>query len=466
VFGTLKSGKRYDCNSKDRKIAFNNNFSEEDLESRLFELDQKDQAVAKIKSLLTDVYEVNARDRYVLVSLRSEKITEAQVLDITASLEKAYNFYVSYFKLRAPDKIITVYLAPDSAGLNKTAKLVHGATLPKEVYGYSLLTDLSLLGIAEPGYLGTLYHELFHLVVRTDLGDIPAWLDEGLASLYSTSHWSNDSLLGDKDTWRKEQLQKTYLSLTKQAVPSLTQLFSYNWQQFNGGEDINLCQASVNYALSNFLMILFQEQNKLQYIVDVYKNRRDPGGKDSPAAPGNIEILESALGYSIDSLQAQFTRWFISNYHFNLYLPGGDRPPGADELTDESPISDYKNSIRQMLDDLKKKKVPAEAGIAGFEKRLATIYNSYTAIDKKATTELESWNKRNRVEVKSNNEQRGGVRQVPPKQYTYPEPTGETKKRLNNYKIAMDKERAKMKQLYIDVQGAVAKYLRHATKKR
>jgi len=116
---------------------------------------------------------------------------------------------------------------PDQKSLQTIALKVHGIDVGKATLGYSLLSDLSLLGIADPDHIGTLYHELFHLIVRTDAGDIPAWLDEGLASLYSVYKWNRDTLKGSASTWRIMQLNSRYLEATGISVPVLKQLISY-----------------------------------------------------------------------------------------------------------------------------------------------------------------------------------------------------------------------------------------------
>jgi hypothetical protein len=345
----MKGGVRYDCNSENRRIKFNDAFAES-FEDRVFGIEQKTEAVVRIKKILNDAYEVNALDRFVLVTLKSQGISSEDVQSITASLENAYRFYTRFFNLRIPDKLITVYLLPDDSSLATTANLVHGATLPPEVYGYSLLADLSLLGIATKQAIGTLYHELFHLVVRTDLGDIPAWLDEGLASLYSVSYWQNDTLYGNKHTWRIDQLEQRYLSATAQTIPSFAQLFSYNWEQFNGGEEVNLCQASINYSLSNHLLIYLQEQKKLQALLQAFKNRKDPGGKDAAAAPTDLAIILSTLGTGADSLQAEFDKWFVQNYRFSVYAPKTASAPRSGAVTETSSYTEYKNTVRRMLD--------------------------------------------------------------------------------------------------------------------
>ncbi|RYZ28054.1 MAG: hypothetical protein EOO10_10795 [Chitinophagaceae bacterium] len=456
VSGTMKGGVRYDCNSENRQIKFNDAFSEQ-FEERIFGIDQKTEAVAKLKQIVNDSYDVNVRDRFVLVTLKSQGISNEDVLSITNSLEKAYRFYTKYFNLRLPDKLITVYLLPDEKTLASTATLVHGASLPPEIYGYSLLSDLSLLGIATKNAIGTLYHELFHLVVRTDLGDIPAWLDEGLASLYSVSYWQNDTLYGNKHIWRIDQLDQRYLLSTAQTVPSFAQLFSYNWEQFNGGEEINLCQASVNYSLSNHLLIFLQDQNKLQALMQAFKNRKDPGGKEAAAAPTDLAIIQATLGLSADSLQAEFDKWFTQNYQFGIYAPKVASVSRPGNLTETSSYSDYKSTVRRMLDGLKEMGIPEKKELAAFEKRFAAIEAAYKKHDDKLQVEQEKWRKKSMPNINAPiMNQVHQVQQMAPSEV----PDEAANRAMHGYFEAMEKERKKMVKLHGEVKQLADKYKR------
>ena len=319
VSGMTKLGPIFNCADKSQLIIWNNLFSEEELEARLFSETQKTLCVRKIQSVVGTQYHVNAADRFVIVTKASQAVTDAQIQKVKTALEKAFQFYKTYYNLSAPDKLITVYLMPDQKSLHQIAYKIHGIDVGKATLGYSLLTDLSLLGIADPEQVGTLYHELFHLLIRTDAGDIPAWVDEGLASLYSIYIWNGNTLKGSESTWRITQLRHEYLTATDTKMPLLKQLVSFNWAEYNGGEEINLCNASVNYGLSNHLMIFLQEKNLLQSLVTSFKSRKSPGKNTDLRAKTNVEILEQVYRSPIDSIQKDFENWFKQKYHFDVY---------------------------------------------------------------------------------------------------------------------------------------------------
>lgn len=319
VSGMTKLGPTFNCADKDQLIKWKNLFDENDLESRLFAQNQKEESLNKIRSVLGEKYKAEASDRFIIVTEAVHNITNSQIEKVTTELKKAFDFYKNFYNLRAPDKLLTVYLMPDQKSLQEVAFKIHGINVGKATLGYSLLSDLSLLGIADPEHVGTLYHELFHLVVRTDAGDIPAWLDEGLASLYSVYYWDKDVLKGSQSTWRTGQLKARYLETTNINLPGLKELITYNWDEFNGGEEINLCKASVNYALSNHFMIFLQEKGLLQSLVSQFKLRSTPGNANDSAARDNLSIVENVCNASIELIQLDFERWFKQKYNFDLY---------------------------------------------------------------------------------------------------------------------------------------------------
>ena len=466
VRSVMKSGETYDCTSNEEVINFKNTFSEEELQSRLFEISRQQQAIQKTKSLLNDEYTVFAKDRYILVTLKSASISKDQMDMVVSGLERAYRFYVSYYQLRVPDKLISVYLMPDFQALNKTAQLIHRISLPQRTLGYSLLSDLSLLGIASPDAIGTLYHELFHLLVRSDAGDIPAWLDEGMASLYSVSHWNNDLLIGDERTWRINQLQPYYLRITDQTIPTLQQLLSFNWQQFNGGENTNLCQASVNYSVSNHFLIYLQQMNQLQPLMKMFKERINPGDTKQGKAPDNIALVEKLLNDSIQSIQKKFSRWFSDKYQFDPYESGPE--DHAVHNYTEPRYTDLDESARRTLDFLKKKPHRNEIDYAGFEKRYTTIHSEYSKWLNKYKTAVQQWEKEHPTELVENsnmpatmNQAQNQVQQQVQQQTpanNRPQPTGKAKEEIDGYAAKMEEARIEMKQLGLELEDIKNKY--------
>ncbi len=372
-----KMGRVYDCFSTNQVINLNNMVKEDELEARLFGITKKKEAVAKITALAGNSYRVDTGGRYVFVSLKTSPLDSVKMA--VENLEKAYRFFVKYYNLRPPDKLLTVYILPNKETLRQTANLVHGIALPDPNIGYSNLSDLSLLGIGDAQHLGTMYHELFHLMVRTDIGDIPPFLDEGLASLYAVSTWKTDTLKGDYRPWRLDELKEaSRASDGFLKIPALDKIINYSWAEFDGQETKNVCQVAVNYALSNFLMIYLQEKGLLQQMVVAFKNRPFVLD-DTGSAKGNVQIFETIMKDSIKKISLQFERWFYDKYDFNLfkesYLPSGKDADIIKQMDDNWALlaeindrifkynqpADYKNlydELKAVEDDYKKQLPP------------------------------------------------------------------------------------------------------------
>jgi len=340
VSGTIGKMGRVDCSRIPKLPGYSYLKSEKELESRLFDLGDSVRAIEKIQSLVGSRYDVILSNPFILVFLKSEYISHTNAIKVAESIKTAYNFYLSRFNLRKPDKYITAYLMPDQFSLRTVARKIHGIDLsndPSEVVlGYSILADLSLIGMATPragsgitssdigtifgGDVGNIYHELWHLLIRTDAGDISPWLDEGMASLYSTAKWSNGILFG-AETWRTKdlRLRKNGQFETTIYTPELANLLSFNWIDFHGGIQRNLCQASVNYSLANHFLLYIQGRGLLRNVVAAIKERQSPANNEDLGSEVDVVLIEKVLNESIQEVQKKFEDWFFKKYGFDLY---------------------------------------------------------------------------------------------------------------------------------------------------
>jgi hypothetical protein len=289
----------------------------EELESRLFNIDQAEAATAKYKSILNSNYHVGVSGRFLLITYGNTVLNQQQQKETSDRLEKAYNFFISYYGLRPPDKLLAVYLLPDKYTFRLTAKLVHGLKVPDANIGYSNISDLSLVGVSDVSRIGTLIHELFHLMVRTDVGDIPPWMDEGIACIYETSKWVGDKLVGDVHNWRSDVLAGASYEM-RQLIPRLSEFVNYNWKQFDGLETNDQCKASVDYAYGKHFMLWFQEQGKLTDLFRAVKNRSEISNDTLAHFQNDIELIELTLGNSIENIEKNFNDWLLKTYSIRL----------------------------------------------------------------------------------------------------------------------------------------------------
>ena len=303
-----KMGYILNCIEDPRAFEIDSNFNPEGLQERLFELDDTLAAVNYYRSLAGSGYSVKAGGRFIFITPSSGSGSGSAVKETTRKLENAYNFYADFFGLRRPDKLIAVYLMNDPANLRTIAAKVHGLRLPEKNIGYSCLADLSLLGTSSYESVGTIKHELFHLMVRTDVGDIPGWLDEGIACLYETSSWTAGGLKGEVNQWRTQVLKNMM-------VPSLKSMVEDNRDEFAVTPGKNACDISLNYALVKHFMIFLQEKGMLKQVIQAFKNRMNVMVDTTAENETDLQVLEKAFSKDIASIQSDFDGWLYSTYN-------------------------------------------------------------------------------------------------------------------------------------------------------
>lgn len=317
----------------------------EEFKTRLFETDRKKQAVNFYSTLLGNDYRADTSGRFIIITERTMTIKNAEVAATADRLEKAYMFYTSYYNVRPPDKLIAVYLMGSKEALDKAALKTHRLKLPVVNIGYSSLADLSILGNSDAKNVGTLYHELFHLIIRTDIGDVPAWLDEGIAALYETSVWKNNILKGQVANWRTEVLEQ---SLKMGSLKPLKYLVEENWTGFTVNSFSDACQTAVNYALAKHFAIFMQERNWLQPVVTAFRDRKNVFTDTSSVNETSLQVLEKGVGLQIDSIQKIFNKWLDDTYHLGT-------------VRKTTSILDRLNRTERTLEVLQHEAIPDEA---------------------------------------------------------------------------------------------------------
>ncbi|EMS33431.1 hypothetical protein C943_04309 [Mariniradius saccharolyticus AK6] len=381
-----KLGKVYNCFQDYKKVEIVRNIAEDVFNSRIFSTNEMEEALQKVKEFLPENYVAASGKNFILVTHKSSKVSTAKRNEIFEDLEKTLAFYTSYFGLTPNDRVITTYLLPDVKSMQEIALKVHGMKIPAENYGYSLVQDYSILSISNFLGTGTLKHELFHLATRADIPDLPAWLDEGLATIYEESHWEGDELKGNKDFWRTEVL----LGATQNfqfysSLPDLPSFIESSWDDFDGTIQGNICQASLNYAYAKHFVFFLDSKDLLRQVIDSYRNRRFED-MDSEML-SNLQVVEGVIGSSLVSLEREFDLWLKGQYRFSVLEPIPNRGTSGIELHQISLVKEFKKQIlragqislkmREEGDtDLVQK---LEAEITASREKYATALNSYNS---------------------------------------------------------------------------------------
>ena len=295
-----------------------------DAKNRKFTKKQKEEALAYYRNLIAKpAFSVDTTDHFLVFYPNNALAIKNHL----KQLEEYYSYYNLTFNLNNSDRLITVFYCTNREDFTEVAERLHKIPVPKSTFGYASSADLVMLGIANAAWLGAMKHELFHLVIRSFIGDIPAWLDEGTACYFESSNlhgniattnfsWTNYrvNLLRRMDYVRSEirSNQKTEIS-----VPSLKQLTNYNWQEFSGISGDLMIKASLHQSLSYAFVSYLNEKKLLSKTIEAFRNRAfieaptalETNGLTILHLRTNDEILKMVTGMNEDEIQLEFKQW-------------------------------------------------------------------------------------------------------------------------------------------------------------
>ncbi len=136
---------------------------------------------------------------------------------------------------------------------------------PISIFGYYRRANNSLvMNIGTGG--GTLIHEMVHAMAEADYPDIPAWLNEGLGSLFEASGTSPAGKVIGITNWRLKGLQA---DLKTNSETQLDKLIGMDDKDFYGE------RKSSNYAAARYFMQWLQEQGKLEAFYTRIREKKD-----------------------------------------------------------------------------------------------------------------------------------------------------------------------------------------------
>jgi hypothetical protein len=223
---------------------------------------------------------------YRIISDASPAETDRYVQVIT----RMHRHLVRNFVRTTPVAPLWVYLSRDRSSYNRLCRQATGAD-PDTPFGFYLSDKKCLLMNISTG-TGTLAHELVHPFVEADFPAAPPWFNEGFASLYEQSIWTEGAMRGLVN-WRLPGLQK---AIREGKCPSLTGLMkdaSHNFYSDDSG---------VKYALARHLCLYLQENSRLQ---PFYRSYRDGFSAD----PTGIRMLEAVTGKKTGLVEKELLAW-------------------------------------------------------------------------------------------------------------------------------------------------------------
>ncbi len=198
-----------------------------------------------------------------------------------------------------PTRILDIWLFKDKTSYEKHARQIFGDE-PGTPFGYFTHADGALVMNIQTGG-GTLVHEIVHPFMAANFPQCPAWLNEGLGSLYEQCHEAGGRIEGLPNWrlvgWRREGgLQE---AIREGRVPSFKTLCSTTDHQFYH-ED-----CGTNYAQARYLCYYLEQHRLLRKF---YHRFRANHAKD----PTGYNTLKEVLGRDdMDAFQKEWEAYVL-----------------------------------------------------------------------------------------------------------------------------------------------------------
>ena len=250
-----------------------------------------------------------AADGHVLL-VSTAGHSDRDLEQISETLNRYIGFLHASYGIRPPDHFMTIYLMADNIAVREAALTLHGLDVSRATVGYAFVDDASVVAYVPDTAVGTVLHELFHLMVRAEFGDIPQWLDEGMAALYEVSGRRGNIYFG-MDNWRGEVLRDLW-----HLRPDIDELIRSEWFLFDDPEqavaigatgddsefllsgDVAIRQAA-NMATARYFALYLEQEGKLGAVLRAMRERGFEK-LDGPARDHAVSLVEEAAGLSVD----------------------------------------------------------------------------------------------------------------------------------------------------------------------
>ena len=241
--------------------------------------------VERLRARLSDEFTIVIQHPFVVIGDESPATVRRRA---TSTVGWAVDKLKAAYFERGPDHILDVWLFKDKDSYERNAKRLF-RRVPTTPYGYYSPSDRALvMNISTGG--GTLVHEIVHPFVAANFPECPAWLNEGLGSLYEQSSEKDGRIIG-LTNWRLAGLQRAIRAKRLKSFRDLIRTSNDEFYNDDRGD---------HYAQARYLCYYLQENGLLmQFVRDFMANReKDPTG---------YETLKKTLGE--DDMGAFQARW-------------------------------------------------------------------------------------------------------------------------------------------------------------
>ncbi len=230
------------------------------------------------------------RAPFVLAGDLSESRLDANYRDTIVPTAKALS--TCYFDNK-PDQPITILMFATEQSYREHAGRLDDRQGVAYYGYYQKPARRVVLNIATGN--GTLAHELTHTLAHFDFPNMPEWFDEGLASLYEQSEFSDDELtLQGVSNWRIYHLLHAIQRGNLRSLDSLIE-----------AKTVRANQEAIDYAHARYVCLYLQNRGVLSHFYRKFRANvtEDPTGRQTLC-----ELLQTD---SLEPIDEDFRAWVV-----------------------------------------------------------------------------------------------------------------------------------------------------------
>jgi hypothetical protein len=248
------------------------------------------QAAASIQERIGSDCQIIIRPPYILAGDFDVDQLERYHRLLVSPIARALS--TAYFDTPPAEPITILFFSGDQP-FREQARRLDQRSVARE-YGYFHHADRRIVINAATGN-GTLAHELTHALARDDFPEIPAWFDEGLATLHEQCEFSDDGLrLDGMSNWRLNVLLD---AIQQSKLDSIQTLISK--------PSIPPERADVDYAHARYFCLYLQSRRLL---APFYRKFRRAADTDPT---GTVTLRKLLQVDSLETTDDQFRRWVL-----------------------------------------------------------------------------------------------------------------------------------------------------------
>lgn len=283
------------------------------MQARLVPVGSEQEMEEKLKQLAPAGARIRLIGKFAIVSSSGQ--TDEQLNVVARRMNSYMDFLERRYGVVPPESYMTIYLVADNAQLRKVAEVNHHLDVSTNTLGYSYPHDQSVVAVESGTLTGSLQHELFHMLVRSSFGDIPLWLDEGIAELYEQTNGPDAAgdFVGVRN-WRGTNVLAKRWQFQR---PLLTDIIAKPWTvsdsilstEPENRERPTSYSAASNFAMARYFALWLQDTGKLTAVHDAV--RAIELDQDPDPAAAERAAVESVIG-PLTEAQKRFESWFLS----------------------------------------------------------------------------------------------------------------------------------------------------------